>query len=569
VLCCVAALWFAVRALKDGRTRWLVLSGVCVGLGLETKRRVAPGVVPGIGVLVEHPADRVLLLVLHVPYAVYARATSGINFLLIPATIALAVPLYRELAAIVRHSVAIVPAIVAGSATSAISAVWIARAFGCDLSIVRSFAPKSVTTPVAMAVSAQLGGVPSLSAVFAILAGIVGAVAATLVLRVWNRRIAGVAVGTVAHGVGTSRLLALDSLAGAFSGLAMGLNAILTAILLPLLARFFVPVFVLFIACAGHALAQSAPLVFVPLDDRPVTLQLPLMLGEIAGRRIVAPPRSLLGRYLQFGKPDTIISWLNAGAPPNAQAYVLSSDMLAYGGLVASRVPGTTYADAYFRTREFSMLHRAHPDAWIGAFGTVMRLAPTGVPAIGDARNFFAAYPVWPYLQQYANLPDPPGEKQRALAEQLRASIGEQTLAAGLADPVSAETVSAASEATTNANLFSIDGMLPRFRWRIAGRLIERRTCMDDRQNRTLLSYRLLLGELLRIRHVQDAYGDAEFRHLHSVRHAQAVRSHMLDMGRPGVDERHVFARARETAAEESTRAASAHHRNSHRLISP
>jgi hypothetical protein len=176
----------------------------------------------------------------------------------------------------------------------------------------------------------------------------------------------------------------------------------------------------------------AADVAYVPLDDRPVTRQLPQMLGDIAGVRVLEPPRASLGWYLRPGDSDAIVRWLNVAPARNARSFAISSDMLAYGGLVASRTPETPYADAAFRLRELAHLRAEHPRAWIGAFGTIMRLAPTGVPAIGDARNFFAAYPVWPYLQQYANLPDPPGEKQQALAEQLRASIGEQTLAAYL-----------------------------------------------------------------------------------------------------------------------------------------
>lgn len=199
-------------------------------------------------------------------------------------------------------------------------------------------------------------------------------------------------------------------------------------------ARFFIPAVILAVLLQTTAHAQNAkpPIVLVPLDDRPVTLQLPVMLGQIAGEPVTAPPNSLLGRYLEFGKPDAIAVWLNAKAPKNASSYVLSSDMLAYGGLVASRVPGTTYADAYFRLREFSLLRSAHPNAWIGAFATVMRLAPTGVPAIGDAANFFAAYPVWTYLQRYANLHDPLTADEEATAEHLRALMGQPVLDAYL-----------------------------------------------------------------------------------------------------------------------------------------
>ncbi|HTU70197.1 MAG TPA: DUF4127 family protein [Candidatus Baltobacteraceae bacterium] len=171
-----------------------------------------------------------------------------------------------------------------------------------------------------------------------------------------------------------------------------------------------------------------APIVFVPMDDRPVTLQLPLMLGPIAGRPVLAPPRALLGNYLQPGKPDAIIAWLN-GTAPRGGAYVLSSDMLAYGGLTASRVPGPSYLDAYQRLRELDALHSRYSGAWIGVFGTIMRLAPTGVPAWTP---YFAPYPAWAYLQQYANLHDPLEPSEEAEAAHLRELIGAPLLEAYL-----------------------------------------------------------------------------------------------------------------------------------------
>ncbi|MDP9023943.1 MAG: DUF4127 family protein, partial [Candidatus Eremiobacteraeota bacterium] len=126
------------------------------------------------------------------------------------------------------------------------------------------------------------------------------------------------------------------------------------------------------------ALFAFLSITFVPLDDRPVTFQLPQLLGRIAGVSIQTPPKALLGRYLAPGKPDQIIAWLNTGSRRTASNYVISSDMLAYGGLVASRIPGVSYADAEFRLRELGHLHDINPSADIGVFGTVMRLAPTG-----------------------------------------------------------------------------------------------------------------------------------------------------------------------------------------------
>ncbi|HEY8298200.1 MAG TPA: DUF4127 family protein [Candidatus Baltobacteraceae bacterium] len=174
------------------------------------------------------------------------------------------------------------------------------------------------------------------------------------------------------------------------------------------------------------------PIAFVPLDDRPVTRQLPVLLGAIAGRAVSTPPRADLGNYLTPGNPEAIIAWLNGPAGQHAGDFVVSTDMLAYGGLVASRIPGVTYADAYSRLRELAHLRAEHPKAWLGAFGTVMRLAPTGVPALGPAKDFFAAYPAWKYLQEYANLHDPPLPSEAARAQELRQLIGEPILQAYL-----------------------------------------------------------------------------------------------------------------------------------------
>jgi hypothetical protein len=166
--------------------------------------------------------------------------------------------------------------------------------------------------------------------------------------------------------------------------------------------------------------------VVVPLDDRPVTAQLPRLLGAIAGARVVEPPRALLGNYLTPGDPEAILRWLRGDAPRGARAYVVSTDMIAYGGLIASRIPGTSRAVAYTRLRDLVAFRASRPGAAFAAFGTVMRLAPTGVPKLGVAVTFpFAGAGVWGAIQQYANLPDPPQTaEQSAYAAQLRAQLG-------------------------------------------------------------------------------------------------------------------------------------------------
>ncbi|MBC5829505.1 MAG: DUF4127 family protein [Candidatus Eremiobacteraeota bacterium] len=173
----------------------------------------------------------------------------------------------------------------------------------------------------------------------------------------------------------------------------------------------------------------SCMVVFIPLDDRPVTRQLPAMLGAIAGENVAMPPRALLGRYLSPGDPEAIRGWLQSPQTQAADAFVVSTDMLAYGGLVASRVPGTSIGDAIGRLRALETLHDRKPSAWIAAFGTIMRLAPTAVPRIGSAADFFAAGPHVAQLQAYANLPDPPrSAEQTVTAQHLREQIGTPLL---------------------------------------------------------------------------------------------------------------------------------------------
>ncbi|MGF1641362.1 MAG: LrgB family protein [Rhodospirillales bacterium] len=181
-----------------------------------------------------------LLIATGTDYATYFEGAQFVHFLLGPATVALAIPLYRQVQQVKRSLLAILVAVVGGSLTAAGSAVAIAWLLGASRGTLLSLAPKSATTPVAMGIAEKIGGLPTLTAVVVILTGITGAMAATTVLkalRITDQRAAGVAIGVAAHGIGTARALQLGELAGAFSGLAMGLNAIATAVLIPLLFR--------------------------------------------------------------------------------------------------------------------------------------------------------------------------------------------------------------------------------------------------------------------------------------------------------------------------------------------
>lgn len=172
------------------------------------------------------------------PYDVYFEGAQFVHFLLGPVTVALAVPLYENLGQVRRALLPILAALVAGSLTAIVSAVGIAWALGAGREVLLSLAPKSITTPIAMGVAEQIGGLPSLTTVLVLLTGIVGALVVTPLFNLCgftDLRARGFAAGLAAHGMGTARAFAVDPLAGTFAGLAMGLNALLTVVIVPLL----------------------------------------------------------------------------------------------------------------------------------------------------------------------------------------------------------------------------------------------------------------------------------------------------------------------------------------------
>jgi len=179
-----------------------------------------------------------VLVLTDTPYSVYFEGAQFVHFMLGPATVALAIPLYRQWSSLKRHPVALTVSLITGSLTAVLSAIFIAKLGGVGDQALISIAPKSVTTPVAMGISETLGGLPSLTAVVVILTGIVGASLGPWVLdtlKITNPMAKGLAMGTASHGIGTGRAIYMGDIAAAFSGLAMGLNGLATTILLPVL----------------------------------------------------------------------------------------------------------------------------------------------------------------------------------------------------------------------------------------------------------------------------------------------------------------------------------------------
>ncbi len=183
----------------------------------------------------------VLLLATGTPYSAYFQGAQYVHFLLGPATVALALPMYANLNRIRRSARAIVPALLAGSVVASVSAMLIARMLGAPRVVILSLAPKSVTTPIAMGIAEQIGGQPSLAAVFVLLTGLSAIVLIGPAMRfagVRDMRAQGLAAGMAGHGLATARMILVSETAGAFGGLAIGLNGLITAIIVPLLATF-------------------------------------------------------------------------------------------------------------------------------------------------------------------------------------------------------------------------------------------------------------------------------------------------------------------------------------------
>jgi len=169
-------------------------------------------------------------------YERYFAGAQFVHFLLGPATVALAVPLVRQLPRLRRAFAPLSVALLCGSVTAIASAVCITVALGGSAQLARSIGPKSATTPIAMAVSERLGGLPSLTAVLVIGTGIFGAVTARFLfgwMKIASHEVRGFALGVASHGIGTARAFQVSAEMGAFAGLGMGLNGVVTALLAP------------------------------------------------------------------------------------------------------------------------------------------------------------------------------------------------------------------------------------------------------------------------------------------------------------------------------------------------
>jgi predicted murein hydrolase (TIGR00659 family) len=187
-----------------------------------------------------------VLLATGVSYPTYFAGAQFIHFLLGPAVVALGWPLWERRQQLRQRWLPLLMAALTGGLAASASALALGWAMGLPLDVLLSLAPKSVTAPVAMGIADKIGGIPALAAVFAVITGMVGALSAKYLfdaLKIptdeagWTAR--GFALGTAAHGIGAARALQVNADAGAYAGLALGLQVLLASLLIPLIYKIF------------------------------------------------------------------------------------------------------------------------------------------------------------------------------------------------------------------------------------------------------------------------------------------------------------------------------------------
>ncbi|WP_379157526.1 CidB/LrgB family autolysis modulator [Paenibacillus sp. sgz5001063] len=182
------------------------------------------------------------LLMTGIPYESYNAGGKWLTDLLQPATVAFAIPLHKNFKVLKKHAAEIAAGVLSGTVMAVLSSMLLAKWLHLSGDLATSLVPRSVTTPIAMSISQSIGGVPSITAVFVILTGVLGTLMGPSVLRLFridNEIARGVSLGTAAHGTGTSKAFELSSLTGTISSIAMILTALFSIGLAPALLAVF------------------------------------------------------------------------------------------------------------------------------------------------------------------------------------------------------------------------------------------------------------------------------------------------------------------------------------------
>lgn len=181
-----------------------------------------------------------LLLSFQISFDDYNRGGQFISFFLGPATVILAVPLYKKISLLKENVIPIIAGISIGSAAGIISIITMCRIFGLDELVSISMIPKSVTTPIGIEISSQLGGMPSITVAAIVFTGIAGVLLGPMVcklFRIDDKVAVGIAIGTSSHALGTTKAVEIGETEGAMSGLAIGIAGLVTVFLAPILVK--------------------------------------------------------------------------------------------------------------------------------------------------------------------------------------------------------------------------------------------------------------------------------------------------------------------------------------------
>ncbi len=229
-----------IRTLLSGEVFFLLLTLGSFLLGvLLYKRTRIPLLQP---LLVSMIIIIPFLKITGIEYQVFYEKTRLLSFMLGPSVVALGYVLYEQIEHIRGNVISILTSVFVGSLVGILSVVLIAKLFGADRLLTASLAPKSVTTPIAMNLAENTGGVPSLAAVFVVICGLFGGLVGPLILRrigVKSSIAKGLALGSASHALGTVKAMEMGALEGAISGLAIGIMGVMTALLIPFVERFF------------------------------------------------------------------------------------------------------------------------------------------------------------------------------------------------------------------------------------------------------------------------------------------------------------------------------------------
>lgn len=186
------------------------------------------------------------LFALHIDFDTYNKGGQFINMFLGPSTVVLAVPLYKQLDLLKKNAKAILTGIFVGSITGILSIIGISHLVGLDTSVIKSLVPKSVTTPIGISISSQLGGLVPVTVLAIIVTGIIGAVFGPTICKLFkikDKVAVGVSMGTAAHAVGTGKALELGEVEGAMSSLSIGIAGIMTVIIAPIVYNLVVLIY--------------------------------------------------------------------------------------------------------------------------------------------------------------------------------------------------------------------------------------------------------------------------------------------------------------------------------------